>query len=58
LICEDGNYILKKIDYNPGLLKLFDEILTNALDNETRKKGKHPQTYMKIGIEKDGMVWV
>lgn len=53
----EGVFLLKKIQYNPGLLKLFDEIVTNALDNSVW--GKIPQKYIKIWIDNEsGMVSV
>lgn len=33
-----GSMVLKKIDYVPGLFKIFDEILVNAADNKQRDK--------------------
>lgn len=35
---ESGGMIQKKIDYVPGLFKIFDEILVNAADNKQRDK--------------------
>ena len=37
-ILNDEKIINKKIIYNPGLYKLFDEILMNAYDETTRDK--------------------
>jgi DNA gyrase/topoisomerase IV subunit B len=36
----------KVVEYNPGLLKIFDEILTNALDHA----GRNPDTLDKIKV--------
>ncbi len=37
-VLKDGSFIHKKINYIPGLLKIFDEILVNAADNKQRDK--------------------
>ncbi len=39
-ILEDGKMILKEITYNPGLLKIFDEIITNSVDEHKRAGSK------------------
>ena len=48
----------KKLNYNPGLFKIFDEILVNASDHETRLKSKSGDNinYMKnikVKIDKE-----
>ena len=37
-VFNDNSFIHKKINYIPGLLKIFDEILVNAADNKQRDK--------------------
>lgn len=39
-ILEDGKFIKKLVDYNPGFHKLFDEILSNSVDESKRKGSK------------------
>jgi DNA gyrase/topoisomerase IV subunit B len=47
---------LKVVEYNPGLLKIFDEILTNALDHA----GRNPEEVdkIKVNISKEGTISV
>lgn len=40
----------KEIEYNEGLLKIFDEVLTNVFDNTNREK---PTTFMEIEFGKN-----
>ena len=39
-ILEDGKFIKKLVNYNPGVLKLFDEIISNSVDESKRKGSK------------------
>lgn len=39
-ILEGGKMIQKEITYNPGLLKIFDEIITNSVDEHKREGSK------------------
>jgi DNA topoisomerase-2 len=50
-ILEDGKMIKKEITYNPGFLKLFDEILTNSID-ESKRSGTKLNT-IKISIDQN-----
>lgn len=50
-IIEDDKMIQKEITYNPGLLKIFDEIVTNSVD-ESKRKGSKLNT-VKVDINKD-----
>jgi len=59
---EDEPIIIKKnIEYIPGLYKIFDEILVNATDHDTRLSVKRaqgdnsiiPVSNIKVDIEKD-----
>ena len=43
---ESEKIVLKVVEYNPGLLKIFDEILTNALDHAVR----NPESVDKIKV--------
>lgn len=42
----------KEITWSPGLLKLFDEIITNSVDFSKTPEGKHLTT-IKVTIDKD-----
>ena len=50
-IIEADKMIQKEITYNPGLLKIFDEIVTNSVD-ESKRKGSKLNT-VKVDINKD-----
>lgn len=50
-IIEDGKMSQKELTYNPGFLKIFDEILTNSVD-ESKRKGSKLNT-IKVDINKD-----
>jgi len=54
-VADDNNKIIKKtINYNPGLLKIFDEILVNAIDHSVQDKN-----VTKINIKiKDGIITI
>jgi len=39
-IWSDGKMVSREITYNPGLLKIFDEILTNSVDEHKREGSK------------------
>jgi len=39
-IIEEDKMIQKEVTYNPGLLKIFDEIVTNSVDESKRKESK------------------
>ena len=39
-ILEDGKMINKELTYNPGFLKIFDEIVTNSVDESKREGSK------------------
>lgn len=36
LLGEDGNFVPRKVTYNPAFLKIFDEIVSNAVDEHRR----------------------
>ena len=47
----DGNkFVQKTLDYNPGFVKLFDEIVSNSVDESKRKDTK--LNTIKINIDK------
>lgn len=49
-ILEDGKFVLKEVLYNPGFHKLFDEIISNSVD-----ESKRPNTRLntiKVEIDK------
>ena len=37
-IFENGKFVKKQIKWVPGLFKIFDEIIVNAIDNDTRTR--------------------
>jgi len=37
---EDNQFIIKSLNYNPALLKMFDEVVTNSADESKRKGSK------------------
>ena len=49
-IVEDDKMIQKEVTYNPGLLKIFDEIVTNSVD-ESKRKGSKLNT-VKVNIDR------
>jgi DNA gyrase/topoisomerase IV subunit B len=57
---EEENTIVKKdIKFIPGLYKIFDEILVNAIDHITRLKeqnSEHPVKNIKIDIDKENNI--
>lgn len=58
-VLEDGKMIVKEITYNPGFLKIFDEIITNSVDEHKRvgsklKNIKVDITDNKISVWDDG----
>ena len=57
---NDGSYriIKKNMEYNPGLVRLFIEALSNAIDNLWRsKKANVPLTKIKVNVDKEtGMI--
>jgi DNA topoisomerase-2 len=38
--------------YNPGFLKIFDEVITNSSDHSKRAEGKHLDT-IKVEVDKE-----
>lgn len=40
VVGEDGKITQKQLTYNPGFLKIFDEILTNSVDESKREGSK------------------
>ena len=49
-IVEDDKMIQKEVTYNPGLLKIFDEIVTNSVD-ESKRSGSKLNT-VKVNIDR------
>jgi len=48
-IIQEGKMIQKSITYNPGFLKIFDEIIANSVDESKRKGSK--LNIIKVKIE-------
>lgn len=49
-VLENGKFIQKEVEYNPGFLKLFDEIISNSVD-ESKRTGTKLNT-IKVDIDK------
>lgn len=49
-VFESDKIVQKEITYNPGLLKIFDEILTNSVD-ESKREGSKLNT-IKVDIDR------
>lgn len=51
---DEKNKIIKKvIEYNPGLIKIFDEILVNAIDHTVRDNSA---TFIKVEINNNNII--
>ena len=50
---ESNEFKQEKIKYCPGLIKLFDEVFTNALDNIHRSKN---QTFINVNIDSENKI--
>jgi DNA topoisomerase-2 len=55
-IIEEGRFIYKEITYNPGFIKLIDEIIMNSIDESKRTKSKLKT--IKISINTDNSISV
>jgi DNA topoisomerase-2 len=56
LISEEGGVELKEVTYNPGFLKIFDEIITNSVD-ESKRSGSKLNT-IKVNItDNEILIW-
>lgn len=53
-VLGDGDFSMVKRDvsYNPGFLKLFDELISNSADHSKREEGKHLDT-IKVTIDRE-----
>lgn len=49
-LISEGSVGLKEVTYNPGFLKIFDEIITNSVD-ESKRKGSKLNT-IKVNIDR------
>lgn len=50
-IIEDGKMIEREVTYNPGFQKIFDEIITNSVD-ESRREGSSLNV-IKVNIDRE-----
>lgn len=50
-ILEDKKFVLKEIEYNPGIEKLFDEIISNAIDESKRPGTKLNMIKVEVNQE-------
>jgi len=51
IIGDDSKMVQKEVTYNPGFLKIFDEIVTNSVDESKRKGSK--LNIIKVDINRD-----
>lgn len=51
ILDDEGKFTLKEVRYNGGFLKLFDEIISNSLD-ESKRKGTQLTT-IKVDVDKN-----
>lgn len=49
-VLVNGKFVQKEVKYNPGFIKLFDEIISNSVD-ESKRKGTKLNT-IKVDIDK------
>jgi len=54
---EDGKMVQKEVTYNPGFLKIFDEIITNSVDEHKREGSKLNTIKVTILDNKTISVW-
>ena len=47
---DNPKMVRKETTWNPGLLKLFDEVISNSVDHSKRPEGKHLDT-IKVDID-------
>ena len=52
-ILDDGHFIKKTVKYNPGFIKLFDEIISNSVDESKRKGTKLDTIKVEVDTEKN-----
>ena len=57
-IYENGKIVLKDIPQIPALLKLFDEIISNSLDEAIRTKFKYATKIKVKFVAETGEVWI
>src|SRR4051812_20667133 len=50
LLDENKKMVRRQAKWNPGLIKLFDEIISNSVDHSKRSEGKHLDT-IKVEID-------
>jgi DNA topoisomerase-2 len=54
--CETNEFVYKEIEYSPGLYKIFDEVLVNAIDHSIRLKSQPesiPVKDIRVNIDMD-----
>jgi DNA topoisomerase-2 len=52
LVGADKRMEQREITWNPGLIKLFDEVISNSVDHSKREEGKHLDT-IKVEIDRE-----
>ena len=50
-VVNNGKMVRQDITWNPGLIKLFDEVISNAVDHSKRPEGKNLDT-IKVDIDR------
>ena len=52
-ILDDGRFVKKTVKYNPGFIKLFDEIISNSVDESKRSGSKLDTIKVEVDTEKN-----
>ena len=50
-ILEDGRFVKKTVKYNPGFIKLFDEIISNSVDESKRNGTKLDTIKVEVDVK-------
>lgn len=54
-ILEDGRFVKRTVKYNPGFIKLFDEIISNSVDESKRKGTKLDTIKVEVDTTKNSI---
>ena len=50
-ILDNGRFVKKTVKYNPGFIKLFDEIISNSVDESKRKGTKLDTIKVEVDVK-------
>ena len=50
-ILDNGRFVKKTVKYNPGFIKLFDEIISNSVDESKREGTKLDTIKVEIDVK-------